>query len=184
MTGSSVGTQGRPKNAPKTHPRRNLNLSSIFDPFLQPFWWYFDGFGMFSLIIFCASAADVCRFLAFKRFASTCRCPWGAAVSLCVYNPPRPSALGVWNYILRGFTPPNPPRPRPAHHRRPYGIIFDPLGLNGPISWPVYCKSPIYPISNQETNYFDPFGLNGPKLRKESKVTPFWLEIGTNIRKT
>ncbi len=36
----------RSENAPQTHPRRNLDFSSILDPFWEPFWWYFDGFGM------------------------------------------------------------------------------------------------------------------------------------------
>jgi hypothetical protein len=31
-------------------------------------------------------SAVVCRCLAFNNFAVNDRCPWGAAVSLCVYN--------------------------------------------------------------------------------------------------
>ena len=38
------------------------------------------------MLFFCVSAADTCRLLAFRHFASSDQCPWGAAVSLCVYN--------------------------------------------------------------------------------------------------
>ena len=43
-------------------------------------------------------SADVSRFRAFHRFASSGQCPWGAAVSLCVYNPPM-----IFGAILASF---------------------------------------------------------------------------------
>ena len=40
------GSRGRPKTLPKTPPRRNLEFSSIWDRFGEPFWSYFHDFGI------------------------------------------------------------------------------------------------------------------------------------------
>ena len=40
------GAPRPPKNAPKTHPRRNLDFSSIWDRFGEPLWSYFHDFGI------------------------------------------------------------------------------------------------------------------------------------------
>ena len=62
--------------------------TSNLNGFWYPFWSYVDGFRMFFSPFSAPVSADVCRFLAFERFAFSGRCPWGAAVTLCVYNPP------------------------------------------------------------------------------------------------
>ena len=43
-----------------------------------------------------------------------------------VYNPPRPKALGVWNLVLGGFNPPNPPRHGPSVTAAPVNIFLNP----------------------------------------------------------
>ena len=73
-------------HSPQGHQKRSKNATSIFH---QPVSASFriQNYLEFSFSISCcASIADVCRFLTFYHFASSDRCPWGAAVSLCVYN--------------------------------------------------------------------------------------------------
>ena len=55
----------------------------------------------FSLFSF-AIVAYACRFLAFKRLALSHRYPWGAAVSLCVYN----DLLMFLQFVLQSFSLP------------------------------------------------------------------------------
>ena len=57
--------------------------------FWSPFWARWLPFGSLWLTFgafFSADVAEACRFLASHLLASSGRCPWGAAVSLCVYN--------------------------------------------------------------------------------------------------
>ena len=82
----------RSKNASATQPRFFIDLGSILAPILAIISWFWHVFSL----LFYASVTDVCRFLAFKHLASSHQYPWGAAVSLCVYN-------GFWEPFWHRF---------------------------------------------------------------------------------
>ena len=71
---------------PKAIQKRSKNATSIFHQPVSPSFRIQNYLEFSFSISCCASIADVCRFLTFYHFASSDRCPWGAAVSLCVYN--------------------------------------------------------------------------------------------------
>ena len=54
--------------------------------FWEPRWLPFGSLWLTFGAFFSADVAEACRFLASHLLASSGRCPWGAAVSLCVYN--------------------------------------------------------------------------------------------------
>jgi len=92
------GAQDRSKNAYATQPRYFIDLGARFDDILKVLASKIKQLGPHgrtNSVLFSADVAEACRFLASHLLASSGRCPWGAAVSLCVYNPPRPKALGV-----------------------------------------------------------------------------------------
>ena len=73
---------------PSAAPKRSENASATqllcLVGFGIHFGHFFNSFGL----LFSVDVAEACRFLVFHLLASRGRCPWGAAVSLCVYNPP------------------------------------------------------------------------------------------------
>ena len=71
---------------PKGRPKRFQNATSIFNRFCIDFGTRFGRLLVVSACFLALVRADVCRFLAFNQHAVSGRCPWDAAVSLCVYN--------------------------------------------------------------------------------------------------
>ena len=95
---ATLPIQNRSKNTSAPQPRYFKDFGSRFDDIFEVLAYKIKQLGPHgrtNSVLFSADVAEDCRFLASHLLASSDRCPWGAAVSLCVYNPPRPKALGV-----------------------------------------------------------------------------------------
>ena len=89
LCGHRFGTQDRSKHASATQPRDFIDFGSRFDDILKVLASKIKQFGPHgrtNSVLFSTVVAEACRFLASHLLASSGRCPWGAAVSLCVYN--------------------------------------------------------------------------------------------------
>ena len=87
--GHPFGAKGRFKNASAPQPRYFKDVGRHFGDILKVLASKIKQLGphgRINSVLFSADVAEACRFLASHLLASSGRCPWGAAVSLCVYN--------------------------------------------------------------------------------------------------